>query len=175
MNNTADSTRINLAKLHGNVKVLDMLLEFERTLDNCNIYAYQNWDKGELVDGPHISRYWFTTTWMYPYEDMPDPDGGQRLLKYGCKVKFSQDYFKAPKKVTGHKDYENPSTKQAKIEDLPIWLVKITMPRKFIDEAIEDELSDFIDTSVTDEVSPEDVSDTETDNFDGIKDVDQGM
>ena len=45
---------------------LDMLLEFEGILDNLHMYAYKNWINGEVVDGPHISRYWVEVTLMYP-------------------------------------------------------------------------------------------------------------
>jgi len=41
------STLINISK--GN-SVLDTLLEFERTLDNTEIFSYKNWVLGEVVD-----------------------------------------------------------------------------------------------------------------------------
>src|SRR5690606_1880624 len=113
--------------------------EFEKTLDNCNLYAYENWMNGELVEGPDINRYWFTTTWMYPYKMMPDPDGGLRLIKYGCKVSYKKDYFLQPTKVLNTTDIDTTKgqRKAAKIDKHPVWLITIDMPRRFVDEAQE--------------------------------------
>lgn len=133
----------SLSYVNNNTTVLDMLIEIERTLDNCDIYAYQNWDKGELVSGPDIDRYWITTVWMYKYDDMPDPDGGLRLTKIGCKVNFKKDIFKHPIDVTGPESYINPTTKQVKLKKEKIWLVTITMPRKFIDEGLVDDFEEL--------------------------------
>lgn len=128
-----------LKRVGGQSTSLDMLMEFEKTLDAANLYAYKNWMSGELVEGPTINRYWFTTMWMYPYKMMPDPAGALRLLKYGCKVSFAQDTLLEPKSVKNpQKDlkggYSN-ERKQAKILRKPVWLVQIEMPRKFVDEA----------------------------------------
>lgn len=118
---------------------LVMLLEFEKTLDNASLYAYRNWMNGELVEGPEMNRYWFTTTWMYPRKMMPDPQGGLRLVKYGCKVYYKKDTLFQPTRVFGPEDIVDDETqrKKAKLEELPVWLVTIEMPRKFVDEAQE--------------------------------------
>lgn len=118
---------------------LTMLLEFEKTLDNAGMYAYENWMEGELVEGPDINRYWFTTTWMYPAKLMPNPDGGLRLIKYGCKVSYKKDYYLEPTKVLNLTDIDasKGQSKAAKIERRPVWLVTIEMPRRFVDEAQE--------------------------------------
>ena len=39
---------------------LDMLLEFEKTLDDMDLYAYKNWQSGEVLAGPDIGRHWVT-------------------------------------------------------------------------------------------------------------------
>lgn len=136
----------SLSAISKDVTLLDMLIEFERIVDECDMYAYENWNFGELVSGPEISKYWFTTTWMYPKKKMPDPKGGLRLLKYGCKISYAESSFK---KLEKHKfsekdkhgieltsQYDKPVYKE-----VPVWLVKIEMPRKFIDDGIEE----FID------------------------------
>ena len=116
-----------------------MLLEFEKTLDNANLYAYQNWMNGELVEGPDISRYWFTTTWMYPMKMMPDPAGGLRLLKYGCKVSYQKETFVEPKNLKGPEDAIDTDSqpKKAKMLEHPVWLVTIDMPRRFVDDTYD--------------------------------------
>ena len=68
---------------------LETLMDFERVLDTANIYAYKNWMEGEIVEGPHIDRYWVTVTLMYYKNQMPDPEGAMRLTKNGCKVYLS--------------------------------------------------------------------------------------
>ena len=128
------STLVGISKGEG---ILDMLLEFERTLDNIEIFAYKNWILGELVEGPHISRYWFCTTWMFPYAMMPDPDAGLRLTKLGAKVNFQKGIFKKPVKVEGPADWVDPQTKRAKMTDHDIWLVTIELPIKYINRGLE--------------------------------------
>ena len=140
-----------LKRVGGQSTSLDMLMEFEKTLDAANLYAYKNWMSGELVEGPSINRYWFTTMWMYPYKLMPDPQGALRLLKYGCKVSYAQDTLLEPKSVkntqTDLKGGAANERKQAKILRKPVWLVQIEMPRKFVDDA-HDALLQFEDGEI---------------------------
>ena len=35
---------------------MNTLLDFERVLDEADLYAFRNWDLGELVQGPKIGR-----------------------------------------------------------------------------------------------------------------------
>ena len=139
MPKTVNDTIAALKRVDDNVTSLDMLLEFEKTLDNASLYAYQNWMDGELVQGPEINRYWFETTWMYPKDKMPDPRGGMRLIKYGCKVYYKEDVFKEPERVLKPEDVapgqEHP--RKAKLKKTDVWLVTIKMPRKFVDESLE--------------------------------------
>ena len=128
------STLVNISK--GN-DVLSTLLEFERTLDNAEIFAYKNWILGELVEGPDIGRYFYKTVWMFPYAMMPDPNGGLRLSKLGAKVSFRKGIFKKPVKVTGPQDWVDPQTKRAKMAEHDVWLVTIELPIKYITHGID--------------------------------------
>lgn len=128
-------TLVNVSK--GN-SILDTLLEFERTLDNAEVFAYKNWILGELVEGPEISRYWFRTVWMYPVKMMPDPDAGLRLTKLGAKVNFRKGIFKKPIKVRGPEDWVDPESKRAKMAEHEIWLVTIDLPIKYINRGLDD-------------------------------------
>ncbi len=127
-------TLVNISK--GN-DILDTLLEFERTLDNAEIFAYKNWILGEIVEGPDISRYWYKVTLMYPYHSMPDPDAGLRLTKIGAKVSFRKGTFTFPVKVKGPEDWIDPESKRAKLKNSQIWLVTIELPIKFINRGLE--------------------------------------
>lgn len=132
-----DSIKKTLVNISQGNSLLDTLLEFERTLDNAEIFAYKNWILGELVEGPDISRYWYKTVWMYPYAMMPDPNAGLRLTKLGAKVNFRKGTFKKPVKVHGPEDWANPETKRAKMAEHEVWLVTIDLPLKYINNGLE--------------------------------------
>jgi len=132
MTTDLDSIKQTLVNISRGENILDTLLEFERTLDNAEIFAYKNWILGELVEGPEIGRYWYKTTWMYPYAMMPDPNGGLRLTKLGAKVNFRKGVFKKPVKVEGPQDWVDPQSKRAKMVEHEVWLVTIDLPLKYI-------------------------------------------
>lgn len=139
-----------LARITRGDSVLDLLMEFERTIDATEVFSYKNWMAGELVDGPHVSKYWFTTSWMYPFKLMPDPDGALRLEKIGCKVHYEKDTLAQPRRVLSPKDWGDQKTKAAIIEDLPVWIVTIKMPTKYVVGHL-DALNDYLDDEYTDE------------------------
>lgn len=112
---------------------LTSLLDFERVLDELDLYVFANWKSGELVEGPVYEKYFVTCTFMWPYKMMPDPRGGERLLDYDCEVYYSKDVLEYPVKVDDPDDFE-PGTKMPKMEKVPVWLVKIVMPKKLMQE-----------------------------------------
>lgn len=138
MTTDLDSIKQTLVNVSKGNNILDTLIEFERTLDNAELFAYRNWILGELVEGPTISRYWYKTVWMYPYAMMPDPNGGLRLTKLGAKVNFRKGIFKKPVKVEGPQDWVDPETKRAKMVEHEIWLVTIELPIKYINRGLTD-------------------------------------
>lgn len=137
MTTDLDSIKKTLVGISKGDDILDTLLEFERTLDNAELFAYKNWILGELVEGPEIKRYWYKTVWMYPYAMMPDPNGGLRLTKLGAKVNFRKGVFKKPIKVTGPQDWRDPESKRAKMGEHDVWLVTIELPIKYINRGLE--------------------------------------
>jgi len=124
----------NLRDIDGNGTLLDILLEFEKMLEEQGMYGYENWKKGEVAQGPKLSRYWLNVTLMYPYKDMPNPKASARLENIGCDVKFKKSVLNVPRTVKSHDDLD-PS-KKPKIDATDIWLVDVWMPRKFVDEAL---------------------------------------
>ena len=112
---------------------LDTLLDFERVLDELDTYVFAHWKEGELVEGPVYEKYFVTCTFMWPYKLMPDPRGGERLLDYDCEVYYSKDMLEYPVKVEKPEDFE-PGTKMPKMKKTPVWLVKIVMPKKLMQE-----------------------------------------
>lgn len=112
---------------------VNTLLDFERVIDELDIYTFANWKKGELVEGPKYEKYFVSCTFMWPYKLMPDPRGGERLLDYGCEVLYKKDHLQYPIKVKEPKDFK-PGTKVPKLARTPIWLVEVIMPKKLMQE-----------------------------------------
>ena len=109
------------------------LLDFERVLDELDLYAFKNWQIGELVSGPDIGKYRVTCIFMWPERLMPDPRGARRLLPFDCEVKFKKTAMKVPMKIEDPSDYR-PGTKKARLIEKKIWLVSITMPKALMSD-----------------------------------------
>ena len=112
---------------------LATLLDFERVIDELDIYVFANWKEGELVEGPIYEKYFVTCTFMWPYKLMPDPRGGERLLSYDCEVYYSKDQLEYPAEIKDPSDFK-PGTKMPKMAKKPVWLVTIVMPKKLMQE-----------------------------------------
>ena len=109
------------------------LLDFERVLDELDLYAFKNWAIGELVSGPDIGKYRVTCIFMWPEKLMPDPRGARRLLPFDCDVKYKKTTMKVPVKIENPDDYR-PGTHKARLADKKIWLVEITMPKSLMSD-----------------------------------------
>jgi len=109
------------------------LLDFERVLDELDLYAFKNWQIGELVQGPTISKYRVACIFMWPEKLMPDPRGGCRLLPFDCVVKYKKTQMKVPVKIEDPSDYR-PGTHKARITEKPVWLVEISMPKALMSD-----------------------------------------
>jgi hypothetical protein len=70
---------------------------------------------------------------MWPREEMPDPSGGERLLDYGCKVQFAESTIAKVRKIKTPDDIR-PGTKKGKIDHADVWMVKISMPKKLMND-----------------------------------------
>ena len=121
----------NIENIYGSNNSLSLLKDFERVIDELDVYVYENWLDGELVEGPKETRYFVQCTFMWPKDRMPEPKGGQRLLDYGCRVEFGQDQFAKVRKIKTPDDIR-PGTRKGKIDTQDVWLVRITMPKKLM-------------------------------------------
>jgi hypothetical protein len=119
----------NIDDLYENNTSLAVLKDFERVIDELDIYVYKNWEDGELAFGPQVDRHWITAGFMWPQDKMPDPVGAKRLLDLGCKVKYEKSYVVEPRKIKSPDDFR-PGTKKGKLDRNPIWIVEIQMPKK---------------------------------------------
>jgi hypothetical protein len=109
------------------------LLDFERVLDELDLYAFRNWGIGELVAGPDIGKYQVTCIFMWPEQLMPDPRGARRLLPFDCTVRFKKTRMKVPMKIDNPSDFR-PGTRKARLIEKSIWLVEITMPKALMSD-----------------------------------------
>jgi hypothetical protein len=109
------------------------LLDFERVLDEVDLYTFKNWELGELVAGPDIGKYRVSCTFMWPLKMMPDPRGARRLLPFDCDVEYQKKEIQIPVKITDPSDYR-AGTKKAKLTTKEVWLVAITMPKALMND-----------------------------------------
>jgi len=121
----------NIEQVYGSNNSLSMLQDFERVIDELDVYVYDNWIDGELVSGPKESRYFIECTFMWPKDKMPEPKGGQRLLEYNCKVQYAEQTLAKVRKIKTPDDIR-PGTKKGKIDVEDVWMVKIQMPKRLI-------------------------------------------
>jgi hypothetical protein len=156
---------------------LTTLLDFERVLDEMDIYAFKNWEIGELVAGPEINKYTVGVTFMWPEKMMPDPRGGKRLLPFDCTVTYKRQKIKIPIKINDPSDYI-PGTKKARIVEKPVWLVEIVMPKRLMSEirtgAIEMEDQD-IDLDELDAAYEQDLDKEDTQSDAKAQDAQQNL
>jgi hypothetical protein len=115
---------------------MSTLLDFERVLDEADLYAYKNWLIGELVDGPVVGRYSCKCTFMWPYKLMPDPRGALRLDVIGCKVTFGKSEIEVPVEVQDYEDFV-PGTRYPKMKKRKVWFVEIKIPIELMDDIKE--------------------------------------
>ena len=121
----------NVQSLYAVGPTLSILKDFERVLDELDVYVFQNWEEGELLSGPVDSRHFVTCSFMWPADKMPDPTGGKRLLDRGCKVTYAKDELLKPREIKSPEDYR-PGTTKGKIDAHDIWVVQVKMPKELI-------------------------------------------
>jgi hypothetical protein len=150
---------------------ISTLIDFERVLDEADLYAYKNWDLGELVDGPEIGKYSVTCTFMYPNKLMPNPKGGTRLTNVGCTVHFKKTKIKVPIEIKDPSDFKS-GTHYPKMAEREVWLVRIAMPKQLMNEIREgsidladqtidlQDLDDAYEQDLDKEAEQEDMSET---------------
>jgi len=119
----------NIEELYENNSSLAVLKDFERVLDQMDMYVYENWEDGELAYGPKVDRHWITAGFMWPESKMPNPIAAKRLTELGCKVSYQKSHLVEPRKIRTHEDIR-PGTKKGRLDRNPIWIVEITMPKK---------------------------------------------
>jgi hypothetical protein len=123
----------NIEQIYGSNNSLQLLKDFERVLDELDVYVFDSWIDGELVEGPKESRYYVECTFMWPYDQLPEPAGGKRLLEYGCRVQVAESEIASVRKIKKPEDIR-PGTRKGKIDHKQIWMIKISMPKKLMSD-----------------------------------------
>jgi hypothetical protein len=123
----------NIEQIYGSNNSLQLLKDFERVLDELDVYVFDSWIDGELVEGPKESRYYVECTFMWPYDQLPEPAGGKRLVEYGCRVQVAESKIASVRKIKTPDDIR-PGTRKGKIDHKQIWMIKISMPKKLMSD-----------------------------------------
>jgi hypothetical protein len=163
----------NIENIYDSDTQFQVLKDFERVLDELDLYVYDNWKDGELVAGPELGRHWVTCSFMWPKEKMPDPMGGKRLLDYDCKVSYKKDSIIVPRKIKKPDDVR-PGTKKGKLDRNPIWIVEIQMPKKLIMDIYSGYKEQVTDTTAEPNVEAE-AQTAETQASEATPDLDLGL
>ena len=144
----------NIQNIYGSNNSLNLLKDFERVVDELDVYVYENWMDGELVNGPREDRYFVECTFMWPKDKMPEPAGGKRLTEYGCKVGYAESALRKVRKIESPEDIR-PGTRKGKIDIEEVWMVKVKMPKtlmKNIDRGYnnldKNKVSDILDNNI---------------------------
>ena len=170
---TVEDIDNNLQDISSKQSLLDVLIEIENVFDSLDLYAYDNWFDGEVVNGPEFERYWVKVSLMYPHKKMPNPDGGLRLTNHGCKVSYRKAIFEQPVKITGPESYDRSDGNQgnqrkAKMNKHKVWIIDIDIPRKYIND---------VDTTVFvkdgEEIDQEDLNAAYEEGVDEVNDADE--
>jgi hypothetical protein len=115
---------------------MSTLLDYERVLDEADLYAFKNWANGELVQGPIAGRYSVKCIFMWPYKLMPDPSAVKRLLIIGCNVKWGKGKLSVPIEVKDYDDFVQ-GTMYPKMIKRMVWYVQIEIPKELMNEIKE--------------------------------------
>jgi hypothetical protein len=139
---------------------MSTLLDYERVLDEADLYAYQNWESGELVQGPDTGRYSISCVFMWPYKLMPDPSSAKRLAAIGCNVSFKKGKIRVPIEVKNYDDFVQ-GTRYPKGIEKKVWFICIEIPKELMNEIKEGSI-DLADQTI----DLEELSDSYEDDLD---------
>lgn len=149
---------IDFEKIEQSPHLLDVLVQMEDVLDTFDIYVFENWIKGEIVDGPKVRRYWFDFTLRYNIDTMPDPQGAKRLIKHGVRI----NYHKVSIENEDGTEPEEPNA----------WEITMSIPSRLIknmnaaeldiynSEVDSEDIEDALDAGETDQSGFVDTTDT---------------
>lgn len=134
----------NIENIYESNNSFSILKDFERVIDELDIYVYENWEKGELIRGPYVKKHWVMCSFMWPKDSKPDPAGAKRLEDYDCRIKYEKNYLVEPRKIRKPDDIR-PGTKKGKLDRKPVWIVHIKMPKELIVDTYDSYMQKMIE------------------------------
>lgn len=145
----------NIDTIYNSNSSLAILKDYERVFDELDLYVFENWRDGEIVQGPKVERHWVTCSFMWPRDKMPNPEAAKRLSEYGCQVKYIKETLLEPRKIKDPDDIR-PNSKKGKIDEHPIWVVEVMMPKKLMLEVFRGYHAQMLDeiTPINNDTTP---------------------
>lgn len=159
----------NIDRVYNSTTALQILKDFERVLDEYfDIYVFDNWEDGELLEGPMSDKYWVACRFMWSDKKRPDEAAIKRLRSNNVLVETSTSYFVKPKKIKGPEDIR-PGTKKGKMVRDKIYIVKIKMPKSLMKSVYGgQDIFDADEVEQIDAAQQPPVEDVATDDMAGI-------
>lgn len=127
---------INSSVVYRNTKNLDddetlmnVAMECAYFLEQIGALGYRNWDKGEVINGPFVSRFFSTFSLMFSSKALPDTTVLERLKAMDCKVSTETDTYR---RVVSYKEHPDAEEYQQKLVDHKAWIVTIKIPNRYL-------------------------------------------
>lgn len=159
----------HIQNLFDNNGLLDVLIAFEEYLDLSDLFVFKNWIDGEIVEGPIMSKYWVDVTLKYDADKTPDPRGALLFKNTGTTVQMRKDVQQVPIRIPLSPDdmQAEQTILKPKIDDIPVILVRFTVPRKLIDPSASDEYKIIDAENMSNILVDDDVEESQDDEFGG--------
>lgn len=120
----------NTRNLDGDETLMDVAMECAYFLEQIGALAYCNWDKGEVINGPNVTRFFSTISLMFSANALPDITVIDRLKSMQCKVSYETDTYR---RVVSYKDGEDQFAEyRQKVVDHKVWIVTIKIPNRYL-------------------------------------------
>lgn len=119
----------NTKNVDGDESILDVAMECAFFLEQIGALGYRNWDKGEIINGPHVSRFFSTITLMFSASALPDGTVLDRLKNMKCRVSHETDIYR--RVITYREDNDTSNYKQ-EVVDHKVWNVTIKIPNRYL-------------------------------------------
>ena len=119
----------NTKNLDGDVKLMDAAMEAAFFIEELGILAYRNWEKGEVVGGPYLTRFHTTITLMYSMKTMPDMLALDRLKNMDCLTTVVKDEYE---RVIREKESEESIDYTFRKVKHKVILITIKIPNRYL-------------------------------------------
>lgn len=120
----------NTKNIDADGNLLDVAMECAYFMEQIGVLGYRNWDKGEIVNGPHVSRFFSTISLMFSAQSLPDITVIDRLKNMDCKISHETDTYR--RVVTYKEGNQTTDPMSQKVVDHKVWIVTIKIPNRYL-------------------------------------------